>query len=278
MPEPLRSSVYFPAPVVLPAASTMAIGLPRMEKSVICRWPRSAGIPSASLRAKLCRLAGGLLAHLWGWRGHRRYSLLLGHHRGLNRLVHLVVPSATAQIPAERAADFFFCWLGVHCQQMPYGHNETRRAKSTLCSSPVAISLLDSGQAAAFTHTFYGGDLLPFTAGRQHGAGEHGNAIHLDSTGATRRIVAATLGAGKLQVQTQCVKQQRAGLDSELEGAAVDAKFDELFSHVSAFSHQPSKLTSRAPLSVQRYLRVDGAGPFVNPAPHRLHFFESLLA
>src|SRR5882762_4996939 len=32
MPGTERSSVYLPAPVVLPAASTMAMGLPMMEK------------------------------------------------------------------------------------------------------------------------------------------------------------------------------------------------------------------------------------------------------
>src|SRR5438132_3040726 len=35
MPGSDRSSVYLPAPVVLPAASTMAMGLPIMEKLVI---------------------------------------------------------------------------------------------------------------------------------------------------------------------------------------------------------------------------------------------------
>src|SRR6266571_3687798 len=40
MPGSVRSSVYLPAPVVLPAASTMAMGLPMMEKSGISllRW------------------------------------------------------------------------------------------------------------------------------------------------------------------------------------------------------------------------------------------------
>src|SRR5882672_6270050 len=38
MPGTLRSSVYLPAPVVLPAASTIAIGFPIIEKSVIGLW------------------------------------------------------------------------------------------------------------------------------------------------------------------------------------------------------------------------------------------------
>ena len=52
MPGTLRSSVYLPAPVVFSAASTMAVGLPIMEKSVVSRWS------------------------LVRWRRHARYSLL----------------------------------------------------------------------------------------------------------------------------------------------------------------------------------------------------------
>src|SRR6266446_7343037 len=40
IPGSVRSSVYLPAPVVLPAASTMAIALPMMEKSGIGLLPR----------------------------------------------------------------------------------------------------------------------------------------------------------------------------------------------------------------------------------------------
>src|SRR5215831_12529456 len=43
MPGRLRSSVYRPEPVVFSAASTMAVGLPMMERLVVGRWSLVVG-------------------------------------------------------------------------------------------------------------------------------------------------------------------------------------------------------------------------------------------
>src|SRR5437660_10193487 len=44
MPGTLRSSVYLPTPVGFAAASTIAVGLPMMEKSVVGGWWLVVGV------------------------------------------------------------------------------------------------------------------------------------------------------------------------------------------------------------------------------------------
>src|SRR5450631_2540757 len=70
MPGTLRSSVYLPAPVVFPAASIMAVGLPIMEK------------PFISLFID----------------GYRR---ALGCNRRPDGFIHLAVAGAAAQVAAQ---------------------------------------------------------------------------------------------------------------------------------------------------------------------------------
>ena len=82
-----------------------------------------------------------------------------------------------------------------------------------------------------FAHALDRGDLLAFTTGRKQGAGQHRDAIHQHRAGAAGRIVAAALGAGKIEILTQDVEQQLARLDGQLVRATVDAKFDEFFFH-----------------------------------------------
>jgi len=160
---------------------------------------------------------------------------MLGHDGRFNRLIHLVVSGASAQVPAQCASNLFVRWIGIHREQVFDRHDEARRAETALCTSPIAVSFLDRGQAAVFTHAFDGRDLLPFATGREHGAGKHRDAIHLHGARSAGRVVTATLGASKLQVQTQSVQQKRAGLECKLMGPAVDAEFDEFFFHWGAF-------------------------------------------
>lgn len=84
-------------------------------------------------------------------------------------------------------------------------------------------------------HAFDRSDLALLTACRQHGAGQHGHAVNLYSTGATGGIITATLGSGKLQLLAQAVEQQLAGFDRNLMRAAIDAKLYELFGHEDSY-------------------------------------------
>src|SRR5438270_3325932 len=79
MPDMVRSSAYLPWPVVLPAESTRAMGLPMTEKLVTYFSPRRHGGPEKfSL-------------------GYRQ-SLLLGLNRRFDGLIHLGVAGASAQV------------------------------------------------------------------------------------------------------------------------------------------------------------------------------------
>src|SRR6266550_7542170 len=84
MPGMARSSVYLPAPVVLPAASTMAMGFPIIEKSVIRCWSLVVHRwqdqnPHAGISLGVQVLFGG------------RHSLLFGVNCRLDCLIHLAI-------------------------------------------------------------------------------------------------------------------------------------------------------------------------------------------
>src|SRR5438874_6945268 len=94
MPESERSSVYFPAPVVLPAESMSATGLPMTENSDIALSSRGGD------------------------------AFLLGANRCLNRLIHLRVAGTATQIAAERMTNIFIAGLGIAIEQRLDGHDE----------------------------------------------------------------------------------------------------------------------------------------------------------
>src|SRR5690242_20770873 len=220
MPGTERSSVYLPAPVVFSAASTMAVRLPIMEKSLACRRLTVDGFCSYVF---------------WSWSFAilfcRCHALLLGLDCRLYGLVHLVVAGAAAEIAAQRLLDFRLGRMRVGGQQIFHRHDEAGGAVAALGAAPVTISLLNGGQAAVFAHPFHGGDLLLLAAGGQQRAGKHRDTLHLHRAGAAGGVVAAALRPGEAQVLAQHVEQQLAGLERQLVGATVDAKGDEFFFH-----------------------------------------------
>src|SRR5438552_9627146 len=178
MPGMVRSSVYLPAPVVLPAASTMAMGFPIIEKSslVIGRSSLAKAKSSCRKRVQDCKIT--LL--------NGCHSLLFGLNCGFDGLIHLAIASAAAKITAESATNLCFCGMRITRQYVLHGHDETRRTETTLSASPVAVCFLDGGQTAVFAHSFDGRDLLPFATGGQHCAGEYWNSIEQHSAGSAR--------------------------------------------------------------------------------------------
>src|SRR5262245_15338109 len=84
---------------------------------------------------------------------------LLGFDRGLDRLVHLRVTGAAAEISAESMADVFFCWIGIAIEQRLNCDHEARGAVAALSAAPIAIGLLDGGQSAVIGNAFHGCDV-----------------------------------------------------------------------------------------------------------------------
>src|SRR5437868_2792648 len=167
MPGMVRSSVYLPAPVVLPAASTMAMGFPIIEKAslVIGRSSLAKSRPSCRKRVQDYKITLFNSCH----------SLLFGINRGFDGLIHLAIARATAKIAAKRAANLGSGRIRISRQYVFHCHDETRSTETTLRASPVAIGFLDGGQTAVFAHTFDGSDLLSFATGSQHCARQHRN-------------------------------------------------------------------------------------------------------
>src|SRR5579864_5077991 len=132
MPGTLRSSVYLPAPVVFSAASTIAVGLPMMEKAVAGRW---------SLVVVIALLSA---CHCGAFRCNRISY----------RLIHLVVAGATTQIAAQRGSNVCFGRIGILRHQRFHRHDEAWSTVSALRTAPVAIRLLNCSQCAVFADTF----------------------------------------------------------------------------------------------------------------------------
>src|SRR5712671_6877351 len=128
MPGTLRSSVYLPLPVVFSAASTIAVGFPMIENSVILLF-----------RSPLFRTYCPLL-----FCGNRRP----------NRLVHLAVTGAAAQIAAQGHADFSLRRIRILGQERLHCHHEAGSAKAALRSTPVAVRFLDRRQTAMLAYAF----------------------------------------------------------------------------------------------------------------------------
>src|ERR1022692_4177556 len=118
MPGRLRSSVYLPAPVVLPAASTMAIDFPITEKLFISNQQLAF---STQLNRLFCRKKVTLLLCSDQLFALARFFGL--NHRS-HRLVHLRIAGAAAKITAERLANLMLGWVGIVGHQRPYRHNE----------------------------------------------------------------------------------------------------------------------------------------------------------
>src|SRR5579872_981540 len=172
MPGRLRSSVYFPLPVVFSAASTIAVGLPIMENPLfiylLAATPFRLVVPSDAwnlLSADSVSSPDGI--HPFTFRLDRRP----------NGFIHLVVSGAAAQIAAERRANVGFRGIWVLGKQRLHRHNEAGGTVAALRSTPVAISFLDCGKAAMFADSFDRGDLLPFATSCQQRTRHHGNPI-----------------------------------------------------------------------------------------------------
>src|SRR5712675_1107304 len=87
MPGRLRSSVYLPAPVVLPAASIIAVGLPMMEKSLIlyvsfrakrgiCFLPVAQHYFAAAIPCFSAAIAARIASYIWLYPVQRHRLLL----------------------------------------------------------------------------------------------------------------------------------------------------------------------------------------------------------
>src|ERR1700733_1795885 len=159
------------------------------------------------------------------------HSLLFRIHRSFDGLIHLAVSGATAEISAERAANFWLCWFWIFGKQMLDGHNESRSTVTALCSAPVAVSFLNCRETAVLAHALDRRNFLTFATSRQQRARHHRNTVDEYSAGAARGVVTAALGSGEVEVLPQYIEQQFARLECELVSAAVNAKFYEFFFH-----------------------------------------------
>src|SRR5262245_12559680 len=72
-----------------------------------------------------------------------RSSLSLSVDGRTDRLIHLGVPGAAAEVPAQRVLDLLFAGIRVAIEQRLYRHNESRCAVSALRPTPVTVSFLD---------------------------------------------------------------------------------------------------------------------------------------
>src|ERR1700739_4916454 len=108
IPGTLRSSVYLPAPVVFSAASTIAVALPMMEKS-----PLILLLPGFTSRKFVIPSEARNLLFACSGTSFRCQTLPFSGDCRLDRLIHLAVSGAAAQIAAQRSPNFGFRGIGI---------------------------------------------------------------------------------------------------------------------------------------------------------------------
>ena len=89
--------------------------------------------------------------------------------------------------------------------------------------------LLQRVQHASLRQSFDGRDLRAVFHDRQCQAGIDAPAVDQHGAGAALTVVAALLGPGEVEMQTQCVEQRGPRRDVQLVIDAVDVKGDSPF-------------------------------------------------
>src|ERR1700735_355686 len=98
----------------------------------------------------------------------------------------MAVSRTAAEIAAQSDAKVSFRRIMILSEQRLYRHDEAWSAKTALCSAPIAVGLLNRGQATVLAHSFNGGDFQPFAARCQQRAGHHRHTIDQHRTGSAR--------------------------------------------------------------------------------------------
>jgi hypothetical protein len=162
-----------------------------------------------------------------------RHAFPLRLDRRANRLIHLVVSRATAQIAAECIADFSISGVWILCHQRLHSHDEAGSAEAALRSAPIPVGLLNRGQTSVLADALDCRDFLAFATGGEQSARHHRDAVDQNGARATGRIIAAALRARKIEFLPQNVQQNGTRLDRHFVSPSINAEFDEFFFHES---------------------------------------------
>src|ERR1051326_1467463 len=159
------------------------------------------------------------------------------------------------------------------------GGDHAGRAEAALQRVMLAERRLQRRQAFVERQTFDGNDLGAFGLYRQHQTGADRGAVDQHRAGAANAVLAADMGAGQPQRVAQAIGQGQARFDFDLDGLAVDFKFDGHL--LSRLRLQPGGIAQRAfdHDADQRFaLSAAGSALAITPSPMALPLMASSAA
>jgi hypothetical protein len=149
----------------------------------------------------------------------------------LNRLHDVLVAGAAAQVAAHACPDLLFRRIGVLLQEPIGAHQHAWRAEAALQAVLLVKAFLNGVQHGALRQALDGGDGAAIALNRQVRAALDGLPVDVDGTGAAMTGFAAYVGTGQIELLSQEMDQQGAGLNGLLLPAAVDGNVDQFLGH-----------------------------------------------
>src|SRR5262245_47929606 len=171
--------------------------------------------------------------------------------RPLDGLDDVLVTGAAAEVPRDRPADLFLCRVGVVLQERGDRQHHPRSAEPALQPVLLLEPFLDRMELARPAQPFHRGDLVAIGLHAEEGAGLHRKTVEQHGAGPAAGCIAAEVRPGETEHLPDHVNAQRARLDLDEAGFAVDRDFD-----LPDFHQCLLYLQTREPTSSKRRWRM----------------------
>src|SRR5262245_19240551 len=192
--------------------------------------PSGRGIDSPTpLTSRVVFITVAMPFILSGWR--RGHAGSAGSRHLGDRLDHLRVARAPAQVAGDGVADLVLGRLRVLRQQGGGGHEDAGNTESALRHPVTHECLLHGNQRAAAGETFDRGHGTASRLHCEHEAARDELAIEVNRARAAVAGPAALLRTRQAEILTQRVEQRDIGLHERLDAFAVDGEGEHLIPH-----------------------------------------------
>ena len=155
--------------------------------------------------------------------------------RKLYRFDDLLIPGATAEIPADRITDRVFARCGIRFKQRMRGDQHAWCAVAALQSVRLAETVLQHAhRSIGIAEPFDGRDLLAIDLRREDKTGTNRFAIEEHAACTANAVLAADVRTGQTQFVTQKIDERRARSRDACSRDAVDFQRNPMigFAHV----------------------------------------------
>ena len=167
-------------------------------------------------------------------------TALLATRHGLNRLHHLDVARAAAEVAGDGLTDLGLGGIRVPIEQSGRGDEETGRAETALHGSLGHEGLLQRAHPAVGRQPLDGRDLVALRVADQGEAGVDRRAVQQHHAGPALPVATSFLGPGETQPFAKTEQQRFAGLGVDVTHEAVHVQ-----PHEAAHATPPPSVACR---------------------------------